>query len=74
MPPASASFGKLISAFGSSGTSLRIYLHLSRCRRTAEVLGVHPKDLVEVVWTHEAAHFVSHVGSGGSRAVDWKRF
>ena len=33
-----------------------------------------PKKLVEVVWTHEAAHFVSHIGVGGYHATSWENF
>jgi hypothetical protein len=51
-----------------------IELHLSRCRKTAEFLGVSVRDLVEVVWTHEAAHFVSHVGIGGFDRTIWENF
>jgi hypothetical protein len=52
----------------------RIEVHLPRCRRTAEFLGVSPRNLVEVVWTHEAAHFVSHIGIGGYDQSIWNDF
>lgn len=74
MQPAFASFAPLVSTPRSSCTSLSISLYLDRCRRTAEFLRVDPKDLVEVVWTHEAAHFVSHVGKGGLNHVDCRNF
>ena len=74
MRPASASLEALLPTLRSSDTSLNVYLHLSRCRRTAAFLGMDPKDLVEVVWTHEAAHFVSHVGNGGLKHLDWTNF
>jgi len=51
-----------------------IEVHLDRCRRTAEFLGVSPRNLVEVVWTHEAAHFVSHIGIGGYDQSTWNDF
>jgi hypothetical protein len=51
-----------------------IELQLSRCRKTAEFLDVPVRDLVEVVWTHEAAHFVSHVGIGGFDRMIWENF
>jgi hypothetical protein len=35
------------------------------CRQVAKFLGVSIRALVEVVWTHEAAHFISHTGIGG---------
>ncbi len=74
MRPASANLEALVSDLRSSPANLSVYLHLGRCRRAAEFLGVHPKDLVEVVWTHEAAHFVSHVGHGGLKHLDWRNF
>jgi hypothetical protein len=52
----------------------KIDLHLSRCRKTAEYLGVRVRDLVEVVLTHEASHFVSHIGLGGFDSIIWREF
>jgi hypothetical protein len=52
----------------------KIDLHLSRCRKTAEYLGVKVRDLVEVVLTHEASHFVSHMGIGGFDSTIWREF
>jgi hypothetical protein len=49
-------------------------LYLSRCWPTAKFLGVRAKDLVDVVLTHEAAHFVSHVGIGGYQHTRWSNF
>jgi len=49
-------------------------LYLSRCWRTAKFLGVRAKDLVDVVVTHEAAHFVSHIGIGGYKRSRWEDF
>jgi hypothetical protein len=58
----------------SSDRPLRIELYLSRCWRTAKFLGVRAKDLVDVVLTHEAAHFVSHIGIGGYNHMQWGGF
>jgi hypothetical protein len=49
-------------------------LHLSRCWRTAKYLGVAPFRLTQVVLTHELAHFVSHIGTGGNRYAHWESF
>jgi hypothetical protein len=49
-------------------------LHLSRCWRTAKFLGVPPFRLMEMVLTHEVAHFVSHIGTGGNRHAHWESF
>jgi len=57
-----------------SDRPLRIELYLSRCWRTAKFLGVRAKDLVEAVLTHEAAHFVSHIGIGGYNHTQWEKF
>jgi hypothetical protein len=53
---------------------VRIELYLSRCREVAEFLSVSPRELVQVVWTHEAAHFVSHIGIGGLNHSIWEGF
>jgi hypothetical protein len=49
-------------------------LNLSRCWRTAKFLGVRAKDLADVVLTHEAAHFVSHIGIGRYMHTPWENF
>jgi hypothetical protein len=56
------------------GMPVKIELYLSRCRRAAEFLDVSTRSLVEVVWTHEAAHFVSHIGIGGYLHSNWNSF
>lgn len=63
-----------LGRYRSSGTPVGIELHLGRCRQTANFLGISPKALVEVVLTHEAAHFVSHFGIGGWNRQQWEDF
>ena len=52
----------------------RIELHLSRCQRVARFLSVSARELVQVILTHEAAHFVSHIGIGGFNHSIWESF
>jgi hypothetical protein len=58
----------------SSDSPTGLELHLSRCYSAARVLGVTPQKLLDVVLTHEVAHFVSHMGLGGYGRTRWEKF
>ena len=58
----------------SSNEPAGLELHLSRCWRTANYLGVRAKDLVNVGLTHEAAHFVPHIAIGRYMHTPWEDF
>jgi hypothetical protein len=58
----------------SSDAPVGLELLLSRCWRTARILGVPPRNLLSVVLAHEAAHFVSHIGIGGYGRTTWENF